>query len=88
MDLVMKIFLTYAAVSMTSALCILFLGGTRLISINSLAWDLFPVLWMGPLMLALAVGLPIGIWTLWSKAVILASNLTASRGKRWHERNE
>ena len=64
MKLLAKIFLTYAAISMTSGLFLMMfdMATNFKFHINN---GLEAILWMGPMMLAISIGAPYGIYYFW-----------------------
>jgi hypothetical protein len=63
-QIAIKIFLTYTAISMTCGLAYGFVYGA-IVGVLNTNFSVFLLLWAGPLGLAIAVGVPIGLWHLW-----------------------
>lgn len=64
MNVLIKIFLTYSAISMFSALIWFGLSVYDYSHYNNLG--VFLILWAGPMMLAMSLGLPILLYKLWN----------------------
>jgi len=64
MNTLVKIFLTYAAISMFSGFVYGF-GYSVLVGINNTSTGVFLLLWLGPLGIAGSVGIPIILWKMW-----------------------
>jgi hypothetical protein len=64
MNILIKIFLTYASISMVSGLAYVLVYGT-IVGIGQTNLGIFMLLWFGPLGIACSIGLPIGLWHLW-----------------------
>lgn len=62
-DFIIKLFLTYSAVSMFSAAVLFFLESTDLVEVKSPRYFVF--LWIGPVMIAGSIGVPYGLYCLW-----------------------
>lgn len=62
MKILIKLFLTYTAISMTSALVYFFLD---IVLLHNPLTDLFVILWLGPLIIGACFALPYGIYELW-----------------------
>lgn len=63
MNVLIKIFLTYSAISMFSALVYFGLAVYDYPHYNNLGLCVF--LWLSPLMLAMSIGLPVLLYKLW-----------------------
>ena len=63
MDILVKVFLTYTAISMISAMFIFFLEAADIVEMKSAAP--FVILWAGPFMLAASFGLPYALYRFW-----------------------
>lgn len=66
MNTAIKIFLSYAAISMTCGFFLMMLEMSGVIPYRSSSPGVVLVLWLGPAMLGVSIGLPIGLWKLWS----------------------
>lgn len=66
MNIAIKIFLTYAAISMFSALMYVFVYGS-IVGVGHLNLGIFLLLWLGPLASAFSIGGPILLWRLWTE---------------------
>lgn len=64
MNVTVKLFLTYAAVSMTSALILFFGEVVGLWKASSPAP--FVILWLGPTLIAISIGGPVFLYKLWT----------------------
>ena len=65
MSIIEKLLITYAAISMPSALAYVVIR-SFISSIADVRMDIFALLWLGPLGLVLIIFIPIGLYILWS----------------------
>lgn len=64
MDMLIKLFLTYAAISMFSGIAYVFVYGT-IIGVGNTSIGLFILLWGGPFFLGISIAGPILLWKMW-----------------------
>lgn len=65
MNILIKIFLTYASISMFSGMLYMIAMMAEIIPLKDIKIGIFIILWLSPVMIAISIGGPILLYEMW-----------------------